>query len=343
MPDIIIRKQSNAVNLVGQRFGRWVVISQAPGITDKHGWELRSWVCLCDCGTRRVVNHHSLIRGLSKSCGCRRMGRRTIDRTGQRYGSLLVLRKARHGGARNARHTFWECRCDCGRTTIVSSGHLTQGDTRSCGCMGSRKTIGDRRRTHGMSGTPIYKVWRAMIVRCTDPKACSYERYGGRGILVCERWLHSFDAFFADMGPTYRSGLTLERKNNNGNYEPGNCRWATIYEQANNKRGNRLITFRGTTLTAAQWGRKLGISGLRVAARLRSGWSIARALTSPIRKCGLTFDGRTQTVIQWAQELSIRPSILYNRLYLGWSVERALTEPIHKERCRKQNRENGGH
>jgi hypothetical protein len=131
--------------------------------------------------------------------------------------------------------------------------------------------------THGMSKTPIYRTWCAMRCRCFDFCCKNYFNYGGRGITVCDRWL-TFENFFEDMGPR-PPGLQLERKDNDGNYEPGNCIWADRVQQANNKRNNRHITSHGLTMTLAQWARHKGLPMTRVHNRLNQlGWPVWKAL-----------------------------------------------------------------
>lgn len=133
-----------------------------------------------------------------------------------------------------------------------------------------------------MSQTRIYNIWRGMLYRTTDPKSVSYPHYGGRGIKVCERW-KSIDGFLADMGPTYADGLTLERIDVDGDYEPSNCRWATVAEQARNKRNTRLLEFRGRSLVIADWAKVLGMSAKTLTSRIyQYGWSVERALTEGV-------------------------------------------------------------
>lgn len=129
---------------------------------------------------------------------------------------------------------------------------------------------------HGMCGTRVYHIWENMKSRCLNPKDSRYGDYGGRGITVCERWL-VFENFLADMGEP-RAGLQLDREDNNGNYEPGNCRWATRSEQQNNRRTNHVITLKNCTQTLTEWCRELGLEFNTVSTRLRRGWSVERAL-----------------------------------------------------------------
>lgn len=137
---------------------------------------------------------------------------------------------------------------------------------------------------HGKAGTPIYKVWSTMKARCYNKKNKAYPRYGGRGIKVCDRWKNSFEKFYEDMGDCPK-GLTLERMDNNGDYTPDNCLWATRAIQANNRRTNRRINVFSRDLTMAEWNNRLGGEGHAVAQRIdRLGWSPADAVSRPLRK-----------------------------------------------------------
>lgn len=170
---------------------------------------------------------------------------------------------------------MWKCLCSCGNYTAVPSGSLTSGKTKSCGCL-KLETKGAM--THGLSNTVIYHTWWRMLHRCRNPKSPDWKHYGGRGITVCDRW-HRFEDFYVDMGPKPSPKHTIERINNDGNYEPTNCRWATHTEQVRNRRSNRTITRNGETMCASEWARRVGLTPKAVLKRLRRGYSPEEALT----------------------------------------------------------------
>ncbi len=176
---------------------------------------------------------------------------------GKRFGRLRVL-ELDHIGKHHS--TWWRCICDCGNETIVYRGSLTSGDTISCGCYHS-EFKNEFSKTHGMSNHPLYSVWRGMIQRCTSITAANYERYGGRGIGVCEEWRNSFENFYdwaIDSG--YEDGLSIDRIDNALGYYPDNCRWATRIEQQNNTRRNHKFTYANETHSIAEWSRILGVN-----------------------------------------------------------------------------------
>jgi hypothetical protein len=245
---------------------------------------------------------------------------RLIDRKGLRYERLLVLERlpAKSKTDTNAR---WLCRCDCGQLTVAYGQDLEKGKHKSCGCLN-----GERIMQHGMSHTRVYHVWQAMLQRCENPKAQRYADYGGRGIKVCAEW-HKFENFFRDMGDR-PAGYSIEREDNNGNYEPGNCRWATTKTQMNNQRRSRVIEINGQKRTLAEWAEYAGIGWFTLRQRLdRMGWDIERALTDAIKEPVMhTFGGKTMTLLAWSEETGINLDTLRSRLgKLGWSLEKTLT------------------
>lgn len=188
--------------------------------------------------------------------------------TGLRIGRLTVLAPT---GAKKRGHHVWLCRCDCGSEAEVTSDALTSKrmPTRSCGCL-HRERAGDLHRTHGKCGTPTYRTWTDMISRCENRARDNYARYGGRGIRVCERWRNSFEAFLSDMGER-PVGKTIDRVASDGNYEPGNCQWATAHEQGANKRNNIAVERNGVTRTLAEWSRLTGLNRSTLYNRARRG------------------------------------------------------------------------
>lgn len=210
--------------------------------------------------------------------GCRlKMPWKRLNLVGQRFGRLQVTSLA---GLNKHGRTIWNCVCDCGNTAVVDVGHLRIGHTTSCGCKGSfPRPFAWRPTHHGWSGTPTYRSWLGLMARCLNPNNKRWHRYGGRGIKVCDRWM-VFENFLADMGEK-PEGKTLERRNNNGNYEPDNCYWATPKQQMNNTRRTVFIEYNGERLPRTEWARRLGFTVDMLRSRLDRGWSLERALTEP--------------------------------------------------------------
>lgn len=209
---------------------------------------------------------------------------RLIDLTGQRFGRWVVV--GRDGSGKYGA-PYWECLCDCGSTSRVCGASLRTGISRSCGCL-CAETTSIRSKKHGHSGTnrtPTYRTWRSMVRRCTNPKDNRAYAYLARGISVCDRW-RSFENFLADMGER-PEGKTIDRIDNEKGYFPENCRWATASEQATNKRTSRWIEHDGRRMTLSQWAAEFNIGIGILHHRLKSGWPVAHALTTPVKQRAL--------------------------------------------------------
>ena len=197
-----------------------------------------------------------------------------IDRTGQRYHRLTVTSRAENLRDTNAR---WNCKCDCGRMVIAYGGDLARGKVKSCGCLNAERIV-----SHGQSRTRAYDVWKQIFQRCENPKCPSFKNYGARGISVDPKW-RDFAAFIADMGHPPKGG-TLERIDNNGDYGPGNCKWASYEQQGRNRRNNNRLTAFGKTQPLSAWVAEYGLTRDFVWGRLRRNWTLERALTEPPNK-----------------------------------------------------------
>jgi hypothetical protein len=201
-----------------------------------------------------------------------------IDLTGQRFGRLIALRRQENDQFGKAR---WLCRCDCGGETITRSNTLRKRETRSCGCLHA-EAVRRSRRTHGRSRSYLYRIWCSAKARCHNPTDAHYKDYGARGITMCDAWRASFAQFLADVGERPSPHLTLGRKDNNGPYNPENCRWESYKQQGQNKRDTILVRYKGKALTLGEWATRLGIAETALYYRLRtSGWSIQRTLETP--------------------------------------------------------------
>ena len=176
--------------------------------------------------------------------------------------------------------TKWKCLCDCGTEAVVTANSLKTGQSKSCGCLNA-ELIKARSITHGMSKTFEYNIWLSMRSRILDKSSKSYKDYGGRGILIHPDWVSDFKAFFDHIGPRPSADYSLERIDNNGNYEPGNVKWASRISQANNKRSNRKLTLGTETKTLAEWCKEKKLRYKTVHARLTNGWSVERSLMTP--------------------------------------------------------------
>jgi len=202
---------------------------------------------------------------------------------GAKFGRLTIIRQIESVQFAHCRHRRYLCRCDCGKEIPVTSPNIKYGRSKSCGCLKTEITT-KRMTKHGQSKakTAEYYTWKSMIARTTNPDD---KNYCGRGITVCERWQgeNGFANFFADMGHRPSQRHSIDRKDNDGNYEPDNCRWATRIEQSNNRRNNIIITWNDKTLSLAEWATLLGVPYGRLKSRVKMGWSHDQILSRPPR------------------------------------------------------------
>lgn len=201
------------------------------------------------------------------------------DLTGQRFGRLVVVSPA--GLDRTRKNMTFLCKCDCGNEKIVSAPQLKSGCTKSCGCL-KRELTSKRRTTHGKRNTRLYRIWANIKDRTSNPNQNRYYCYGAKGVSICDEW-KDFQTFYDwAMSNGYSDELTIDRIDINGNYEPSNCRWATIVQQQNNTSRNHFLTYDGKTQTIAQWSEEYGIDAHKLRRRVVAyHWTIERALNTP--------------------------------------------------------------
>lgn len=224
--------------MLGKQFGKLTVLSFVGRREDgRHIWQ-----CRCECGetviarTDGITNPKAACRECKRKAGPGALKARTFL-LGRVFGRLTVVE---HAGFDKYHFSLWKCKCDCGNEKITRSAHLITGAALSCGCY-QRDKAGQNSITHGLHKHPLYLVWSVMKDRCFNERNPSYYRYGGRGITVCSEWVSDFVSFYNwATSHGYQAGLTIERKDNDGNYEPDNCTWATRTEQNQNKCNTKL-------------------------------------------------------------------------------------------------------
>ena len=211
--------------------------------------------------------------------------RERLNLAGRQFHNLTALYREQRG-----REAWWECLCKCGSKKMVRQTHLVSQRVRSCGCsryVWVAEKLRERYIKHGLTRTSMYKTWSSMKDRCVNQANPSYEGYGGRGISVCDRWINSFESFLLDMG--YRPvGCSIERIDNNGNYEPSNCRWATRKQQASNTRSVHWVTINGTKMTMTDAAKSVGMRVGTLSERIRRGMDDQEALSTPVQKRRVT-------------------------------------------------------
>lgn len=198
-----------------------------------------------------------------------------MDLTGKRFGKLLVIEKTNEKSKNNGEYKY-KCKCDCGKEILVRGSNLKSGNSKTCGCVRimSNSPISRGRRKNNIR---LYNIYQNMKQRCYDKKCKEYKHYGGRGIIICNEWKNDFLTFYDwSLKNGYSNELSIDRIDNNGNYEPINCRWATRIQQANNTSKNRIIEYNGERKTLAEWSRILNMSQQKLKYRLDN-WNINKA------------------------------------------------------------------
>lgn len=265
---------------IGKKFGMLEVICFPPLVSGAP----RKVLCHCDCGKVKETTWHSVKGGKVRSCGCLkskvRIGvkkpKTSSDLTGKKFGRLTAIKQEYMKN--NAWH--WSFVCDCGKTIIRRGALVKSGNTSSCGC--AKKDCFSY--THRMSSSTEYSAWRAMKARCLVPSNKRYHDYGGRGITVCDRWVNSFENFFADMGekPEPKQEYSLDRIDNSLGYSPENCKWSTSKEQIMNRRNTiHLALFYESKLqtkTIQEWSDVTGLSIDTIRSRRKRGWLVHEIL-----------------------------------------------------------------
>lgn len=260
------------IDLTGSTFGRLTVVERSSNTKDGKA----RWLCQCSCGTQTIVTGRDIRSGHSQSCGClkRIESPALVPLDGRKFGRWTVL--SRGSDSRNGR-VRWLCKCECGKTALIMGYSLRGGTSESCGCLKQELTK-QRLTTHGSTNTPEFKIWQGMLKRCGNPNSAAFPRYGGRGITVCDRWKDSFENFLADMGPRPSPKHSIDRKKNDEGYKPGNCRWATMAQQANNRESTVILTFNGKSLTICEWAREIGVKHQTIYCRYWNGLPIESVL-----------------------------------------------------------------
>lgn len=277
-------------DLTGKKYGMLTVEKRGADRYGKTGRKFITWDCICECGNHITVDAQNLRTGNTQSCGC---NKHIIDIAGKRFGDLVALYPSKHGGDKGV---FWKCQCKCGQETDVRGSSLRSGATKSCGCgIVNGLKLGWESKTHGCSKTRLYSIWCGMKRRTSKAADERHRKdYYDRGIRTCDEWKNSFEAFQKwSLENGYDDGLTIERIDNNGNYEPGNCKWIPIEMQASNRRSSRILTYNGKSQTMAQWARELNISEDMLRERIVVlHWGVEDALLTPSQTRGWSNEQR---------------------------------------------------
>lgn len=259
----------NFIDITGQRFGKWTVLKRVKN--DKNGSP--KFLCKCDCGNLKEVLSFTLRNGESTNCGCY-LKERANKEIGKKYNHWTILEKAESNKYGQAK---WLCRCDCGNLRKLYLPYIKNGSSKSCGCC-RREFLKNQNIKHGMSNSKIYNIWSSMKGRCYTKTQTAYKHYGGRGIRVCDEWLDKENGFMNfynwAMQNGYQEGLSIDRINVNGNYEPTNCRWVTKRTQSNNTRRNIYVIYNEENHTLKEWSDLLNLNYKAVFNRYQKGFSL---------------------------------------------------------------------
>lgn len=247
------------------------------------------------------------------------------DLTGQRFGRLTVIRRDEVNASDG--HASWICRCDCGKIISARSSLLRQGKTKSCGCLARDLTVA-RSKTHGMSRTKVHRIWSGMKQRCFHVSDNAYSHYGGRGITICDEWRDDFVAFYdyvSKLEHFGEEGYSLDRINNEGNYEPGNVRWATVKQQARNRRTSHTVEINGEKVTVTEIASRAGVGRTTVNRRLAKGEVGEQLFRPPICQSHIIeINGKTMPLGDVARLAGVTRKTIYDRLARGETGERLL-------------------
>lgn len=253
------------IERIGEKYNKLKILDCKKG-SPKHWY----YYCLCDCGNKKWIRSDHVLNSRIKSCGCEVHKHVYQNLIGKNFGRLKVLSLENIDN----HNVKWNCICECGNHTVVSANNLRSGGTLSCGCY-KKERIKEGTVIHNGTKTRIYKIYAKMLQRCNNKNDISYLRYGGRGIKVCKEWASSRTGFIEfrnwALANGYSDELTIDRIDNDGNYEPTNCRWVTYKVQANNKRNNKYINYKGETHTMSEWSEITGIPVYKLQYHLSKG------------------------------------------------------------------------
>ena len=307
----------NHTDWIGRKVNNWNIVEYLG--RNKSGKHIYN--CKCECGTEeQVLDIYRLREGNVTKCRLAKKIALDESKIGMRIGKLTIIGLSEDNDYNKRESKKYVCKCDCGNEVEFLWTSLLRKECRtdSCGC-------DFLTRTHGKSKTRIYKIWDGMKYRCYKEGSQSWKHYGARGIKVCEEWLDKDNGFINfynwSINNGYKEDLTIDRINVNGNYEPDNCRWITLKEQAVNKTDNRYIEYQGEVKALAEWADILGIKPITLGKRLDFGWSVEDALTKPVKSKEMNkliyINGVGKTYKEWSKESGIKVDTLRSRYYKG--------------------------